>query len=86
MAIASPGKGWGFCSDECDDLNNPSGAVKYKGLGLMAYLSDEKCEELLGVNLNIHNKCLSLEKAIYFSNRNYLCKNSSRIHQLLLCL
>jgi hypothetical protein len=42
-------------------LENGSGDVKYTGLGLMAYLSDEKCKELLGVNLNIHNNRFKLQ-------------------------
>ena len=79
MAIASPGKGWGFCSEECNKGIDQGFDVKYTGLGIMAYLSDEKCANLLGVNLNIHNKRLKLQKAIYFSNRNSFCKNSSRI-------
>ena len=79
-AIASPGKGWGFCSEECDKLDSQPSGVKYYGLGLMAYLSDEKCKELLGVNLNIHN-ILNYKKAIYFSNQNSFCKNSSKIPQ-----
>jgi hypothetical protein len=54
MATASPGKSWGFCSDECGTLNNGH-KLKYTGLGLMAYLSDEECENFLGVNINIHN-------------------------------
>ena len=54
-AIASPGKGWGFCSEECDKLDSQPSGVKYYGLGLMAYLSDKECENYLGVNINIHN-------------------------------
>jgi hypothetical protein len=56
MAIASPGKGWGFCSEECNSLDTPPSGVRYTGLGLMAYLSDKKCEELLGVNLNMYSQ------------------------------
>ena len=59
-AIASPGKGWGFCSEECDKLDSQPSGVKYYGLGLMAYLSDEKCKELLGVNVKINNKRFKL--------------------------
>ena len=54
MATASPGKGWGFCSEECNKLDEGH-KLKYTGLGLMAFLSDEKCEKFLGVNINIHN-------------------------------
>ena len=61
MAIASPGKGWGFCSEECDDLDSQPSGVIYTGLGLMAYLPDDKCKELLGVNLNIHNNRFKLQ-------------------------
>ena len=49
MAIASPGKNWGYCSDECVDVKDPfTYNVAYSGLGLMAYLPQEKCAELLG--------------------------------------
>ena len=73
MAIASPGKGWGFCSEECDYLDFGSGEVKFTGLGLMAYLSDEKCAELLGVNLNIHDKRLTLQEShILFQSEFFL--------------
>ena len=82
-AIASPGKGWGFCSEECDKLNSQPSGVIYTGLGLMAYLSDEKCKELLGVNLNIHNNRLKLQDShILFPWEFFLkesFKNSSTI-------
>ena len=65
MATASPGKGWGFCSEECNKLDEGH-KLKYTGLGLMAYLSDEKCTELLGVNLNIHNKRFKLQVSHIF--------------------
>ena len=49
MAIASPGKNWGFCSDECANVKDPfTYNVAYSGLGLMTYLPPGKCEELLG--------------------------------------
>ena len=73
MAIASPGKGWGFCSEECHTLNDRQVAAKYTGLGLMAYLSDEKCKELLGVNLNIQNKRFKLQDSyILFQSEFFL--------------
>ena len=73
MAIASPGKGWGFCSEECNDLDSIPSGVKYTGLGLMAYLSDEKCKELLGVNLNIQNKRFKLQDSyILFQSEFFL--------------
>ena len=50
MAVASPGKGWGFCSEECQKIGKEGYDVAYTGLGLMVYLSDEKCTEFLGVN------------------------------------
>ena len=55
MAIASPGKNWGFCSDECTIMNeefkyNPS----YTGMGLIVYLSSEECLNLLGVKVISH--------------------------------
>ena len=51
MAIASPGKNWGFCSDECQYVHEPyHHDVAYSGLGLMVYLSDDDCKKYLGVN------------------------------------
>ena len=55
MAIASPGKNWGFCSEECTIVNeefkyNPS----YTGLGLIVYLSSEECLNYLGVKVLSH--------------------------------
>jgi hypothetical protein len=53
MAIASVGKNWGFCSDECINVNEEfKYTPKFTGLGLMAYLDDQKCTELLGVRYN----------------------------------
>ena len=50
MAIASPGKNWGFCSDECSYINEEfKYNIAYAGLGLMVYLPAEKCQEYLGV-------------------------------------
>ena len=52
MGIASPGKNWGFCSDECSYVNDEfKYNVAYTGLGLMVYLSEEKCQKYLGVSL-----------------------------------
>ena len=60
MAIASPGKNWGYCSDECANVNDPfTYNVAYSGLGLMTYLPQEKCEELLG------RVCFLIDKSIF---------------------
>lgn len=54
MAIASPGKNWGFCSDECSYVNDEfKYNMAYTGIGLMVYLSEEKCQKYLGVSLLI---------------------------------
>lgn len=50
MGVARPGENWGFCSDECDHVEKTFRYdVKFTGIGLISYLSDKKCQELLGV-------------------------------------
>ena len=55
MGVAEPGKNWGFCSDECEELDKPlSYSVKFTGIGLISYLPEKKCQELLGVNFYLN--------------------------------
>ena len=55
MAIASPGKNWGFCSEECTLMNEEfKYSPSYTGLGLIVYLSSEECLNFLGVKVISH--------------------------------
>jgi len=50
MAVARPGKNWGFCSDECEQVDKTFRYdVKFTGMGLINYLPEKRCQELLGV-------------------------------------
>ena len=71
MAIASPGKNWGFCSDECKDMNDPyKYTVAFTGLGLMAYLPDERCEDLLNNVRKLRWKCSPFILTSFWVDRN----------------
>ena len=71
MAIASPGKNWGFCSDECSYINEEfKYNIAYAGLGLMVYLSAEKCQEYLGVYFYLIFQKKTDTKTSNFSGRN----------------
>jgi hypothetical protein len=53
MGLAEAGKNWGFCSDECQDVDKVvSYSVKFTGMGLISYLPEKKCQELLGVRFH----------------------------------
>ena len=48
MAVAEPGKNWGFCSEECKYRAIQRGAT-YKGVSVLSVIEPSKCKELLGV-------------------------------------